>query len=102
MAIRSLKRFAADHYFGNGHKAPEPFARTKPQKVAVVGAGPTGLTCAFYLARMGYGTTVFEALPVGGGMLAVGVPAFRLPLEVIENEIEYIRQRGVEIQYNSP
>lgn len=102
VAIRSLKRFAADHYFGNGHKAPEPFARTKPQKVAVVGAGPTGLTCAFYLARMGYGTTVFEALPVGGGMLAVGVPAFRLPLEVIENEIEYIRRRGVEIRYNSP
>ncbi len=102
VAIRSLKRFAADHYFANGHKIPEPFARTRPQKVAVVGAGPTGLTCAFYLARMGYGTTVFEALPVGGGMLSVGVPAFRLPLEVIENEIEYIRQRGVEIRYNTP
>jgi NADH-quinone oxidoreductase subunit F len=102
VAIRSIKRFAADHYFNNGHAAPTPFERTKSQKVAVVGAGPTGLTCAFYLARMGYGTTVFEALPVGGGMLAVGVPAFRLPLEVIESEIDYIRGCGVEIQYNSP
>jgi NADH-quinone oxidoreductase subunit F len=102
VSIRSLKRFAADHYFGNGAGKPEPFARTRSQKVAIVGAGPTGLTCAFYLARMGYGTTVFEALPVGGGMLSVGVPAFRLPLEVIENEIDYIRDCGVEIRYNSP
>ncbi len=102
VAIRSLKRFAADHYFNNGRKPPEPFPHTKSQKVAVVGAGPTGLTCAYYLAREGYPVTVFEALPVGGGMLAVGVPAFRLPLEVIEDEIDYIKGCGIEIQYNSP
>ncbi|MBM4024125.1 MAG: hydrogenase [Planctomycetes bacterium] len=102
VAIRSLKRFAADRYFGAARKRPAPFDRTRAERVAVVGAGPTGLTCAYYLARMGYGVTAFEALPVGGGMLAVGVPAFRLPLDVIEDEIEYIRDAGVEIRYNSP
>jgi len=102
VAIRALKRFASDCYFGGARKPRQPFERTRPQRVAVVGAGPTGLTCAYFLARMGYGVTVFEALPVGGGMLAVGVPAFRLPLEVIENEIDYIRDCGVEIRYQSP
>ena len=102
VAIRSLKRFAADHYFNNSHKPPEPFSQTRSNRVAVVGAGPTGLTCAYYLARIGYPVTVFEALPVGGGMLSVGVPAFRLPLDVIESEIDYIRDCGVEIRYNSP
>jgi len=102
VAIRSLKRFAADHYFSSARARSDPFERTKRERVAVVGAGPTGLSCAYYLARMGYGVSVFEALPVGGGMLAVGVPAFRLPLEVIESEIGYIRDCGVEIRYNSP
>ena len=60
---------------------PEPFPRTKSQKVAVVGAGPTGLTCAYFLAQMGYPVTVFEALPVGGGMLSVAIPEFRLPAD---------------------
>ncbi len=102
VSIRSLKRFAADWYFQTVRTPPTPFPQTRPHRVAVVGAGPTGLTCAFYLARMGYPVTVFEALPVGGGMLSVGVPAFRLPLEVIENEISYIRDCGVEIRYNTP
>jgi len=102
VAIRSLKRFAADKYFEIAEKPPSPFPRTKDQKVAIIGAGPTGLTCAFYLARMGYPVTVFEALPVGGGMLAVGVPEFRLPRAAIDNDIRYIQQRGVEIRYNVP
>jgi NADH-quinone oxidoreductase subunit F len=102
VAIRSLKRFAADSYFNTLQKPPAPFPRTKHQKVAIVGAGPNGLTCAFYLARMGYPVTVFEALPVAGGMLMVGVPEFRLPKAVIQKEIEYIQHRGVEIQYNTP
>jgi NADH-quinone oxidoreductase subunit F len=104
VAIRSLKRFAADWYFDNLSKLPppEPFPRTRPQKVAVIGAGPTGLSCAYYLAQMGYGATVFEALPVGGGMLSVAIPDFRLPSGVIEQEIEYIAKRGVDIRYNAP
>ena len=102
VAIRSLKRFAADWSFENVTTKPTPFERSHSEPIAVVGAGPTGLTCAYYLARMGYSVTVFEALPVAGGMLAVGVPAFRLPIEVIEMEIDYIRDCGVDIRYNSP
>jgi len=102
--IRTLKRFAADWYFDHVSELPalKPFPKTKTQKVAVVGAGPCGLSCAYFLAQMGYPVTVFEALPVGGGMLSVAIPDFRLPREVIEKEIEYIAKRGVEITYNTP
>ncbi|MBI2858224.1 MAG: NADH-quinone oxidoreductase subunit NuoF [Chloroflexi bacterium] len=104
VAIRSLKRFVADWYFDHAADlpAPEPFALTKLQKVAVVGAGPTGLSCAYFLAQTGYPVTVFEALPVGGGMLSVAIPEFRLPRKVIQSEIDYIAKRGVEIRYNTP
>ncbi|HEX77846.1 MAG TPA: NADH-quinone oxidoreductase subunit NuoF [Dehalococcoidia bacterium] len=102
VSIRSLKRFAADWYFENGYKEPEPFPVTRDQRVAVVGAGPTGLACAYFLAQMGYPVTVFEALPVAGGMLSVAIPEFRLPREVIEREIDYIAKKGVEIRYNTP
>jgi NADH-quinone oxidoreductase subunit F len=104
VAIRALKRFAADWYFDHVSELPEPepFPQTQSQKVAVVGAGPCGLSCAYFLAQMGYPVTVFEALPVGGGMLSVAIPDFRLPREVIEKEIDYIAKRGVEIRYNTP
>ena len=104
VAIRSLKRYAADWYFVHMHElpAPEPFSVTHNQRVAVVGAGPTGLSCAYFLAQMGYQSTVFEALPVGGGMLSVALPEFRLPSKVIDKEIDYIAKCGVEIRYNSP
>ena len=104
VAIRALKRFAADWYFDHIAELPEPepFPQTLSQKVAVVGAGPTGLACAYFLAQMGYPVTVFEALPVGGGMLSVAIPEFRLPHEVIQSEIDYIAKRGVEIRYNTP
>ncbi len=102
VAIRALKRYAADWYFDHVGKAKEPFSVTKGQKVAVVGAGPAGLTCAYFLAKMGYGVTVFEAQPLGGGMLGLAIPEFRLPRRVIQEEIEYIESCGVEIRYNSP
>ncbi len=102
VAIRSLKRFAADWYYEHNGKALEPFPKTHTQKVAVVGAGPTGLACAYFLAQIGYPVTVFEALPVGGGMLSVAIPEFRLPGAIIQKEIDYIVQKGVEIRYNTP
>jgi len=102
VAIRELKRFAADWYFENATETPEPFPQTHSQRVAVAGAGPTGLSCAYFLAQTGYPVTVFEALPVGGGMLSVAIPEFRLPREIIQKEIDYIAKRGVDIRYNTP
>jgi len=102
VAIRSLKRFAADWYYDHIGKAKEPFPVTRDQKVAVVGAGPTGLTCAYFLAKMGYRVTVFESQSVAGGMLGIAIPEFRLPRKVIQEEVAYIESCGVEIRYNSP
>ncbi|MCK4273705.1 MAG: FAD-dependent oxidoreductase, partial [Dehalococcoidales bacterium] len=104
VAIRSLKRFAADWYAEHGSELGEvePFPITKKEKIAVVGAGPTGLACAYFLAQSGYPVTVFEALPVGGGMLSVAIPEFRLPYAAIQQDIDYIVKRGVEIKYDTP
>lgn len=102
MAIRSLKRFASDWYYKNIGLPESPFPVTKKEKVAVVGAGPAGLTCAYFLAKMGYKAIVFEAQSVPGGMLGIAVPEFRLPREVIEQEVDYIKRCGVKIRYNSP
>jgi NADPH-dependent glutamate synthase beta subunit-like oxidoreductase/coenzyme F420-reducing hydrogenase delta subunit/ferredoxin len=102
IAIRALKRFVAD-YERRHPPAPEraSYARRKNgQKVAVVGSGPAGLTAASDLARWGLDVTVFEALPVAGGMLTVGIPPFRLPRDVIRAEIEAIVAQGVEIRTN--
>jgi len=102
VAIRALKRLASDWYFKNIGPQREPFPVIRKEKVAVVGAGPAGLTCAYFLAKMGYQITVFEAGSVAGGMLGIAVPEFRLPRQVIEEEIQYIENCGVEIRYNSP
>jgi len=101
VAIRSLKRFASDWYFDHISKPKESFPVTKDQKVAVVGAGPAGLTCAYFLAEMGYAVTVFESQSVAGGMLGIAIPEFRLPRNVIQAEVEHIESCGVEIRYNS-
>ncbi len=104
VAIRTLKRFAADWYAEHGDDMGDvqPFPKTKKEKVAVVGAGPTGLACAYFLAQAGYASTVFEALPVGGGMLSVAIPEFRLPKSAIQQDIDYIIKKGVEVKYNTP
>ncbi|UCH42930.1 MAG: NADH-quinone oxidoreductase subunit NuoF [Dehalococcoidales bacterium] len=104
VAIRALKRFVADWYFDHASELPEPepFPQTQSQKVAVVGAGPAGLSCAYFLGQMGYPVTVFEALPLGGGMLSVAIPEFRLPRNVIQSEIDYIASCGIEIRYDTP
>jgi NADH-quinone oxidoreductase subunit F len=102
VAIRSLKRFAADWYFEHIKKAKAPFPVTKSQKVAVVGAGPAGLSCAYFLAQKGYQTIVFELQERGGGMLGLALPEFRLPAAIIAKEIGYIESCGVEIRFGSP
>ncbi|HCC32321.1 MAG TPA: hydrogenase [Clostridiales bacterium] len=99
LAIRALKRFAGDQSLKmNGELlGPRPTPQGKPA-VAVVGSGPAGLTAANYLAQMGYPVTVFESLPVAGGMLAVGIPEYRLPRDVLRAEIGQIEARGVTIK----
>jgi len=102
VAIRSLKRYASDWYFDHIGKAKEPLPVTRKEKVAVVGGGPAGLTCAYFLTKMGYRTVVHESQPVAGGMLGITIPEFRLPRGVIEEEIAYIESCGVQIKTNSP
>lgn len=95
-AIRTLKRFVADHASGawqQQHQIPPTGKR-----VAVVGSGPAGLTAAYYLARQGHTPTVFEALPEPGGMMRVGIPAYRLPPDVLSAEIGEIVKAGIEIK----
>ena len=81
--------------------AVAPVAAAPRKKVAVIGAGPAGLSAAYYLARLGYAPTIFEDLPVPGGMVHVGIPEYRLPRHVIHRETELIQQQGVEIRYNT-
>jgi len=101
IAIAALKRFVAErHDLSLGHGPPKPEVEPKKQKVAVIGAGPAGLTAAYDLARMGYPVTVFEALPEPGGMLRVGLPKYRLPREIIDVDIKGILEAGVEIKTN--
>lgn len=98
IAIPALKRFAADWEMKRGTLAPPTFLeRPKTEQIAVVGGGPAGLNAAYQLGRRGYRVTIFEALPASGGMLVSGIPRFRLPLEVIEQDIRFIRQHNVEI-----
>ncbi len=100
IAIRDLKRFVADE--AGIESIEQPQVEPRPEKVAIVGAGPAGLSCAYHLARRGIKSVIYEALPVAGGALAVGVPRYRLPAEVLQREIDYIKGLGVEIRLNSP
>ena len=100
VSICSLKRFAYDA--GDGQDLPPPAEIRFDERVGIVGAGPAGLTAAFDLLRKGYRVTVFDALPVAGGMMAVGIPTYRLPREVLNHEIEFICAMGAEVRLNTP
>ena len=99
--IRALKRFVTDKVYAEPRQALEPVEITQEKRVAIIGAGPCGLTAAQDLIRLGYPVTIFEALPVAGGMLRVGVPEYRLPTEVIEREVADILDLGVELRLNT-
>ncbi len=100
ICIKSLKRLAADHDTGLW-KQNSKVASPTGKRVAVVGSGPAGLTAAYYLAKLGHTVTVFEALPQTGGMMRVGIPAYRLPREILDAEIKEIENVGVEIKTNT-
>ena len=98
IAIRSLKRFAAEH----GALPPvQPPERRRAERVAIVGGGPAGMSAAYYLARLGYPVTVLEAMPVPGGMMAIGIPEYRLPRAVLREEIDRIVGLGVDLRLDT-
>ena len=99
VAIGRLERFVADWYRENVNKMPEK-PETNGIKVAVVGSGPSGLTCASELAKKGYEVTIFEALHTAGGVLVYGIPEFRLPKAIVANEVKKLEAMGVEVMTN--
>jgi heterodisulfide reductase subunit A-like polyferredoxin len=96
VAIFDLKRFAADRV--DLESLAPPSVEAKGEKIAIVGSGPAGLSCAYHLARRGYRPVIFEALPQAGGMLRVGIPEYRLPKAVLGREIDHILRHGVELR----
>lgn len=99
--IRALKRFVTDKVYEKPREPVDPAEQIYDQRVAIIGAGPCGLTAAQDLANLGYPVTIFEALPVAGGMLRVGVPEYRLPTEIIEREVADILDLGIDLRLNS-
>ncbi len=99
VAIGRLERFCADYEHQKGVKVPD-IPKSTGKKVAVVGSGPAGLTAAADLAKLGHKVTIFESLHKAGGVLSYGIPEFRLPKEIVRQEVEYIKQLGVELRPN--
>lgn len=98
--IGALERFAADWELLHVSLTTNDERRMTKQRIAVIGSGPAGLTCAGDLARLGYRVTVFEALHTAGGVLVYGIPEFRLPKEIVKKEVDYLRSLGVEVKEN--
>jgi formate dehydrogenase (NADP+) beta subunit len=99
ISIKSLKRFAADYEIEKNITPASGSEPVRGKKVAVIGAGPAGLSCAYYLGQMGYRVTAFERLNEPGGMAAVGIPDYRLPRDVLKGEGSFVEGFGVEIRY---
>ena len=95
VSINDFKRLAADLYY---EEYMEELPELKDKKVAIVGAGPAGLSAAYYLRRLGYGSRIFERMPEAGGMLRYGIPEFRLPKATLRKELEHFKKMGIEIE----
>jgi NADPH-dependent glutamate synthase beta subunit-like oxidoreductase/coenzyme F420-reducing hydrogenase beta subunit len=110
IAIRELKRYVSEweirqkkeHNIENSSLKTEKIQKNNGDKIAIIGSGPAGLTAGYFLAKMGYRPTVFEKSNLIGGMLRLGIPQFRLPDKILDNDIEFIRNTGVEIKTNTP
>lgn len=100
VGIGRLERFAADYHRKNGSEKIPP-VKPNGKKVAVIGSGPSGLTCAGDLAKLGYDVTVFEAFHTAGGVLMYGIPEFRLPKDIVQQEINVLKEMGVKIETNT-
>jgi len=98
VAIQSIERFLADQDFSSGKPYVPEVKEVRDEKIAVIGSGPAGLAAAYFLAKEGYKVSVFEKLPVAGGMMAVGIPEYRLPKDILSAEIKIIQDMGVEIK----
>ena len=96
VSINQLKRFAADFEMNSGKRFPISVAPLTHKKIAVIGGGPAGLSCAFFLRRMGHEVTIYEAMPKLGGMIRYGIPEYRLPKKILDWEIEGILNLGIE------
>jgi formate dehydrogenase beta subunit len=101
ISIKWLKRFVADYEIEKRRDPLLKKERMRSEKVAVIGAGPAGLSCAYYLALKGYHVTIFERLGEPGGMAAMGIPDYRLPRDIVGYEAEIVKRLGVEIRYNT-
>ena len=101
VSIKFLKAFAAERAMSEGNYANPAKEPDKGKKICVIGAGPGGMSCAYYLALKGYAVRVIEALPSAGGMIFVGIPRYRLPREVIDREVAMLEELGVEFQFNT-
>ena len=98
--LPALKRFVTDYF--PDYKLPQPIVPDRSEKVAIIGSGPAGLVCAYQLRQQGYRPTIFEASSTAGGMLALGIPSFRLPRRLLNAEIDRLRAIGIEIKLNTP
>ena len=98
LSIQYLHRFLADEDLESGTPFVPEKKANRTEKIAIIGAGPAGLTCAYFLAIEGYQVTIFEKLPVLGGMLTVGIPSYRLPRDIIESEIQTVKDLGVKFK----
>ena len=101
MSIREIKRYAAAHDTGTYWKGKGKQLPDTGKKVCVVGGGPAGMTSAYYLRKQGHDVTLKEALPTVGGMMAYGIPAYRLPREIVAKEYSYIEETGIHTEVNT-